>query len=352
MTDIQPVFNGLHNIDDDEAALAALPVKADRLAYHAKRLPGIQFMEGAEGVKRYTTKFPEARVVHLNTGWTTASLPKPAGHDDALCSIVRAWFASSTALSETNRATVSRMNDRLNARAGDPDRYFSTGLSKGRLEKLAAVFTENGARLVTTKDMSMSDVRAAVKVVKGHRSPGQPFGSVGHTTGNQLIIGSQTFTVMQHHGHASIKITLNGKRLWLRLDVAAEFVTLAGLVSGDGVGRHDPVSLLSVAIREVVPDDDNGAFDPLVGIAEIHSSGEVVPISDAAIYSPATLVPDDEPAPHSLEELVPDAPPSLAETFAAKRTASLNAALMGTAADGAHSTARPADPDADPLAFS
>lgn len=348
MSDITSVLHGLRHLDDDERALAALPLLADRMKYHAKRLPQVQHIEGTEGLRRYRARWPEAASIYVHTPWPTASLSKPRGYDAFLCNLVRRWFASDIALSETNRAAVGQMNVALQDAQFDPDRHFSTGLSAGRLEKIAEVFSDHGARLDTKKPkITMSDVRAAVKVAKGRRSEGQPFGKVGCISGNQLITGSRSITIMQHHGHPSIKVTVGGKRIWLRLDVAAEFVALMGLVSGGDPVEDDPDNLLIEDIREMVPDAENDEFDPLVDVLEQQSSGELVPILDPPPHSHRDMVPPDSDPVHSLAEMVPANPPSLSEAMAARRSARLVAALM----DQSDSPACPVDPDADPLAF-
>lgn len=329
MKDITSVLTGLKYQDNDDRALALMPLSSDRMTYHTKRLPQVQNATGTTGVAAYRAKFPEAKGVLLKTAHPIAYQPKPKGYDDWLCEVVGTWFFSDTALAESNRATVERLNLAMAPRQFDPDRHFGVVLSAGRLAQLAAVFAEHGAHLDTSQRMSMSAVRSAVKAAKGKRSSGRPFGKVGHITGSQLIIGSKSFTVMQHHGHDCIKIMLNGKRHWFRLDVAAAFIASAGLASG-GIPGDDPHYLTIVDIRELVPDAENPVSDPLAGIGETHSSGE--------------LVPKDETPAHSSGEVVPDQPLSFRE-----RTAALSARL---AARPSHSPASPVDPDADPLALS
>src|SRR4051812_5083876 len=114
---------GLRHMDEDEQALAQLPTVADRMKYHTKRLRIIQYVSGAEGVRAYKTKHPEARGLLVFNN-PIAFQPKPKGYDAALCSMVDAWFTSDIALAQSNRAAVEAINSNLGTRL-DPNKHFS-----------------------------------------------------------------------------------------------------------------------------------------------------------------------------------------------------------------------------------
>lgn len=214
--------------DEDAQTLANLPMLADRMVYHTKRLRVICYVDGIDGVRRYKTKFPEANIIQVRAT-TFAFQPKPQGYGDHLCRLVDNWFQSDTALAETNRADVDRLNDAMHPRRFNPDNHFTKPLSPNLAEKLADVFAKHDAHLDTDKPLSMSKVRAAVKATKGKRSAGRPFCGVGHIAGDQLIVGVESFRIEEHNGHDCIRIMVNGSRVRLRLDALAGFIGLVEL---------------------------------------------------------------------------------------------------------------------------
>ena len=248
-------------MDDDEKALAELPTLADRMAYHTKRLRIIQYAAGAEGVASYKAKHPEAKSIRVKASMI-AFQPKPEGYSDFLCGLVDSWLTSDTALAETNRADVERLNRAMHPRRFNPDNHFSKPLSGTLLGRLADVFAKHGYHLDTSKTLSMAKVRASAKAAKGERSLGRPFASIGHIADDQLAVGDQSFRIEKHNGHDCIRISVNGTRVRLRLDALAEFVALAGL--GQSLSLS---SSYGIRIGELAPDPENGPeADPLANI--------------------------------------------------------------------------------------
>lgn len=297
----------LAHTDPDEVALAKLPLLADRIRYHTKRLRVIQHAYGAEGVAAYKAKHPEARAIQIISN-PIAYTAKPSGYDDFLTGMVSSWFNSDAALTETNRAAVIRLSDKLGSRF-DPDRHFSVPLSAGRLKKLADVFSKHGAHLDTSGPLSMSDVRKAAKAFKaGARAGASPFGNVGTISSDVLTIGLHSYRIERHKDRACIRVTAQGttQRIYL--------TTLQALLAS--VGEDDPLSNpLRSRERELVPgpgsDVETGEF-PQAGTS---SPGECA-----------------------------DCPPSMAERIARLRADRLDPAPQ-------HSTTNRHDPDADPLAL-
>lgn len=245
--------------DPDEAALEQMPSLADRMRYHTKRIRAIDYADGANGVRSYKAKFPEAKTIQVISNSITYQ-PKPQGYDDFLVSMVAMWFNSPTALAETNRAAVARLNDRLGTQL-DPDKHFSQPLSSARLKKVAKVFAQHGAHLDTSHPLSVSKIRAAARAAQADaQRHGAPFGNVGHIIGERLTIGARSFPVERHNGQSCIRIAVSGARVRLRLDALEAFIVAAGL--GPVVDRS-PITLLRSKIGEPAPNAGNGDFDPL-----------------------------------------------------------------------------------------
>jgi len=309
---------GLRHIDDDEQALAGLHTYADRMAHHTKRLRVIQFTEGIEGVGLYKQKYPAARSIRV-TATTIAYQPKPQGYDDFLCKVVDAWFISDTALAESNRATVERLNVAMAPRRFNPDNHFTKPVSASRLRKLADVFATHGAHLDTRTADSMSKIRAAVKSSKGKRSEGKPLGHIGHITDDRLIIGSQCFRVERYKDRDCIRVTAEGVTQRVYVTIVQKLFA--------GVGVDDPLSISSIVdIGELVSEPNQAPNDPDPSTVETNSPGDFRPAG----------------------------PLSLTERMAARRTARLDAAVMAPSpvAEQPYSPAHADDPDADALALS
>jgi hypothetical protein len=283
--------------DEDAQSLAKLPMLADRMVYHTKRLRVIRYVNGIDGVKRYKAKYPDAKTIQVRAT-TFAFQPKPEGYGDHLYRLVDSWFQSETALAETNRADVLRLNEAMQPRQFNPDNHFSKPLSPTLVGKLADVFAKHGVHLAGDKPMSMSKVRAAVKASRGKRSAGRPFGNIGHIVADQLTVGSQSFQIEEHNGHDCIRIMANGSRVRLRLDGLAGFIGLVG--SG---GDFSLSSSIENRTGELAP---NAEADP-------------EPDSLADILSENWPQPPHDRPPFLTGELAPDASgsPSLSERIAA-----------------------------------
>jgi len=301
------------DMDEDEQALAKMPLLADRMAYHTKRLRVIRYVDGIEGVRLYKAKYPEAKIIQVKAA-TFAFQPKPEGYADFLCSLVDNWFLSDTALAETNRADVDRLNEAMHPRRFNPDNHFTKPLSATLLGKLADVFAKHGVHLDASKALSMSNVRAAVKATKGRRSAGQPFGAIGQISGQQLTIGNQSFRIEDHNGHACIRIMVGGSRVRLRLDALAGFIGLVGL--GGDISLY---SSIGNRIGELAPDAES---DP-----------EPDPLADNLPEN--WPQPANQPADFLLGELAPEpsGPRSLSERIAALKV--MQPAHSPACADGA-----------------
>lgn len=294
MNDTHPLVP--KGIRHDTAALYDLPTE-ERLKQHGKNLRAIAFTDGIEGIKRYKAEHPEAASFRTELA-PLVYLPKPAGYDASLIELAEGWLTDN-APPATNRADVERLNARFGGDRFNPANHFSKPLSPGRLEKLKALFAERGIPLDTEKANTLSKVKAAAVAARGRMSADRPFGNVGVISGDRLVIGAHSLAIMDHHGHEAVKLTVNGKRVWLRLDVmAAAFDLLSG---GAETGGNPLQSILYENIGESVPEPEKPDFDPL---AE-QSTGELVPATDA-----------------SLGESVPASdPPSLNDRIAALRAA-------------------------------
>jgi len=284
-------------IRHDTPALYGLPL-AERMKQHGKNLRAIAFNEGMPGVRGYKAHHPEAVSYRVDMN-TLAYLPKPAGYDAFVIKLAENWLSGDISI-ETNKADVERLNTRFGGNRFNPANHFSKPLSPGRLAKLKALFLERGIHLDTDKANTLSRVKAAAVAARGHMSADQPFGSVGVISGTRLVIGSQSIAIMDHHGHKAVKLSVNGKRVWLRLDVlAAAFDLLSdGAVVG---GNPSPIYSLW-SIGEAVPDPEMPDLDTL---AEPQIAG-VVPASQ---LEAGEVVPD----------LLP--PPTLSDRIAALRPA-------------------------------
>src|SRR6185295_19867281 len=125
----------LPSMDEDEQALANLPMLADRMVYHTKRLRVICYVDGIDGVRRYKAKHPEAKPIQVKAT-TIAFQPKPEGYDDFLCRLVDTWFLSDIALTQTNKSDVDRLNAAMHPRKFNPANHFTKPVSATLLGKL------------------------------------------------------------------------------------------------------------------------------------------------------------------------------------------------------------------------
>lgn len=323
MTDITAALHGLKHEDDDERALARLPKSDDRISYHRKRLWAISQSSGAVGVADYKARYPEAKAIQVSST-TIAYQSKPPGYDDYLANLAVRWLTDDTALAARNSDDVAALNARFDTTRFNPANHFSKPLGRRTLAKIRESYSARGVPLDAAAVKSMSDIRKAAKAARARlRGRSEPFGKIGLISGNQLVCGGRVFPIMQHHGNDSIKLSVGGSRVWLRLDALAEFVALAGLLPGSA-GDDSPNILYQRYMGDLVPDCEIPVFDPLMG----GESGDLVPTSNSGDGLP-------------LGELVPEAPRSLSDRIAALVDARPAQPSTGSA-----------NPDADPLARS
>jgi hypothetical protein len=245
-----------------DTSLDDLPL-AGHMKQHRKILRAIAFNEGIDGVRRYKAKHPEASSIRVEVN-TLAYYPKPAGYDDYLIRLATRWLSDDAAADESNKADVERLNAQFGADRFNPANHFSKPLSPGRLRKLKELFCQRGIHLDTDKANTLSKVKAAAKASRGRMSADRPFGNVGVISGNRLVIGGNSLAIMDHHGHEAVKLTVNSKQVWLRLDVLAAAFDLLSGGNETGVNEGNPLLTITLCnIGESVPEPEKHDFDPL-----------------------------------------------------------------------------------------
>lgn len=251
----------------------------ERAKHHTKQLGEVAFYDGANGVARYKQQHPDAarHRTHINA---IAYVPKPQGYDDYLVKLADGWLSSREAAERTNIADVENLNAQFGGSRFDPANHFSKVQSRGRLAKLKAKFLERGVHLDTEKANTLSKVKAVARASRARQSPGRPFGAIGIIADGNLIVGDRKLVVMDHHGHEAIKLSVGGKRTWLRLDVLAAALDLLGISTGE-----PPSITTTCSIGDVVPEPEIAGFDPLAAL----ECGELVPTSD---LPPVEMVPE------------------------------------------------------------
>jgi len=319
---------------DDDQLLANMPHLADRVRHHTKKLWGISQASGSIGVGRYKEKYPEAKAIQVKSS-SVAYQSKPAGYDEYLATLAARWLTDAEAVASSNSDDVQALNERFGTSRFNPANHFSKPISKRTKLRIREAFAARGVPLDMGGINSMSDVRRAAKANQAaSQEDARPFGCIGTRTDKQLLSGPAAFPIMQHHGNDSIKISVGGSRVWLRLDALEEFVRQAGLVAGGFAGEGDPQSLIEyeyIHIGEVVPKGSSRGSDP----SSVTKAGEVVP--DADILQSIELE-GGTSSPHlETGEAVPKAQPTMSE-----RIAALVAAQP-------QSTTYHHDPDVDPL---
>lgn len=336
-----PDFDGLpsHAIstDDqnsDDHLLANMPHSTDRVRHHTKKLWGISQTFGSIGVARYKERYPEAKAIQVKSS-TVAYQAKPSGYDDYLATLATRWLTDETAAASTNGDDVQALNERFGTSRFNPTNHFSKPISKRTKAKIHEAFAARGIPLDMAGIKSMSDVRRAAKAAQAAAEAGsRPFGGIGTRTDDQLISGRAAFSIMQHHGKDGIKISVDGSRVWLRLDALEKFIRLAGLIASDCTGEGGPQSNIDYDYNhmgEVVPD----GISPTLLPASDSQTGEVVP--DADILQLLDLEAGTVFPPTEIVDVVPNTPLTMKE-----RIAALVAAQP-------HYTTYSHDPDADPL---
>lgn len=237
--------------------LSAMP-QADRIKHHTRQLYTIALHQGIEGVKAYQARHSEAAAIRIHSS-PVPYVPKPKGYAAELSKLVAHWFESETALSQTNKDDVARLNDRLGS-SFNVSNHFSKPLSSSALRRIAAEFEARGAKLCTRSVRTMSDVRKAVRSSRATGgSSAVPMGVWGSRDGDRLTVGDTTFAIETHNGNDCIRLSFDGTRVRIRLDALSEFLSMTGM-KPSGVSNQLPRS----GMRELAPDAQTAAeSDPL-----------------------------------------------------------------------------------------
>lgn len=322
-----------HDQTSDDQLLANMPHLADRIRHHTKKLWAVTQRHGQQGVSEYKARYPEARQLHP-VATVKVGQGKPAGYDDYLANLAGRWLADEKAVASTNADDVQALNERFGVSQFNPANHFSKPISKRTKAKIHEAFAARGIPLDMAGIKSMSDVRRAAKAAQATAQAGsRPFGGIGTRTDDQLLSGRAAFSIMQHHGKDGIKISVDGARVWLRLDALEKFIRLAGLIAdrNGGGSPPSPIEYEYIHMGDLVPN----AISPTLLPASDSETREVVPDKDilqlldleAGTVSPLTEIVD----------VVPNTPPTMKERIAALVAAQPQSTTF------AH------DPDVDPL---
>lgn len=240
----------------------------DRLKHHAKRIQAIGFADGANGVKRYKARYPEAASI-LHDLRSIAYRAKPKGYGNYVTSMVEVWLESKLAVFETNRADVERMNAHFETRRFNPNNHFSRLIPIRLRERLKTAFAAKGVPLDVRTIDTLSKVKSCAKAAKGYESASRRFGGLGVISGNVLIVGNRTFAIEPHNGHNCLRLRIKSKRVRLRLDALEHLVE--GLVEMQQ--GKDPLSITLSSIGERAPTGDTARLEGV----ESSKDGEVAP---------------------------------------------------------------------------
>lgn len=218
---------------------------------HQRRLNGIAFSRGAEGVKEYKSSYPEAVSLLVNIDALTYR-PKPRGYEDYLATLAAQWLTDPAALACTNKADVERLNAHFQTDRFNPSKQFSLPLSKRAKAKIVGVFAARGVTLDPRSIKSMTAVRNAAKAVTaGSRPDAAPFGRFGTMSEKVLTIGHRAYVIEQHKGRGCIRITADGVSQRVYLPIVEAILATIG---------DDPLSSSSSIRRigELVPERKSG----------------------------------------------------------------------------------------------
>ncbi|MDZ4307179.1 hypothetical protein [Allopontixanthobacter sp.] len=285
MTDKLPLVpEGIsHELD-----LASLTL-AERMKHHQRQLRSITLYHGISGANAYKARFHEAVPLLIHSA-PVAYRRKPKGYPAALANMVNEWFDSETAVAQSNRADVGRLNCKLGS-SFNPANHFSKPLPAALLRKLAELFSQRGAHLDVRQAKTISSVRKAVKaakVVAGGAAV--PMGAWGTRSGGMLAIGCHSFAIEQHNGHECIRLTVEGSRPRIRLDALGEFLSLTGLVQADPRETLPTLLYKSIGALPPIPETEvrSGALAAVLP--------EHCPQADKAVKQPSgRLSPDETP---------------------------------------------------------
>lgn len=211
-----------------DAELAPLsPEEQDKVL--ARHLYGVLRWEGLNGQTAFVQRYPRAARLITDVA-PRVSIPKPPGYTAAVTRMVGGWLSEVGAAERTNREDVTALNRSLGSGNFNPDNHMSRPLGGQVRNKISDLFAARGFTLPDAAK-TLSQVKQAAKAaLAGTLADATAFGSIGTVSGQTLNIGGQVFNIEPHNGHDSIRVTLNGKRVRLRLDALTEFLRQAGLL--------------------------------------------------------------------------------------------------------------------------
>lgn len=213
-----------------------------RQAHHIRALRQAGFLHGATGQAEYRRQHPEAAHLRGNVN-ALAYAPKPQGYDAAIIDTVQRWLDGGSAVAETNRADVERLNVRLETTRFDPRNHFSKPLSPALRAKVQELFAQRGAPIDAT-GLTMAKAKQAARAFTATGQPdAQPFGTVGTRIGDTLTIGGRSFTVGRHGNRECISVTADGGTQRVFLSTVAAIC--AGLQGGAVAGETSDYLLRS-----------------------------------------------------------------------------------------------------------
>ncbi len=280
--------------------LSSLPLD-ERLAHHTKMIRTIGFHDGINGVQRYKKEHPEAAAI-LADVQARAYRAKPKGYAAYVVSMVETWLDTQTAVLETNRADVERLNTKFDTKRFNPDNHFSKVLPYRLREKLREAFSSRGIPFNIEEQDTLSKVRQAAKAAKSYQGAARNFSTVGVISGNTLSIGPRSFTIEAHNGHECLRLSIGGKRVRLRLDALEQVV---GAIAQTGARVESTPTITIHSIGELAPDAEAADF---MASGEANF-GEVAPICLASPLAKriaaikGRLKPDTEPVPPDVDPL-------------------------------------------------
>jgi hypothetical protein len=221
----------------------AMASSAQQIRQQVQIVRGVARNQGLDGVKAHRLVNSAANSVQVILQ-PIAYIRKPSGYNGYLVSLVERWLTNSAALASTNVADVIALNERLGT-VFNPANHFSAKLPKSRLEKIKAVFVKHGFPLEIAKPTSMSSIREAAKSCVGRKQANRPFAGLGVISGSTLVIGQEVFNIVANGKKDCIRVTLNGTRHRVYLEVLEWLGNLAGL------NAVDPLTLTTSSIGEL-----------------------------------------------------------------------------------------------------
>lgn len=201
--------------------------------------------------------------------------PKPTGFYDAVGRMVGRWITDEAALQLPNRQDVAALSSDIGG-LPRPANELSRDMNRTTLERCRSVFAAKGLDLPASV-RTLSGVKAAARAIRAKARPeATPFGTIGTIAAGTLAIGSATFRVEDHEGRDYLRLSVNGERGRLRLDLLTEFLRQSGLLEGQP--REAPC-ILSLERGKSGPDAENrgNAGDPVETFPETWPSQSPTP---------------------------------------------------------------------------